>query len=176
MLARGTIMMLKFYNVGFPFTCVGQLTDGSQSNKQSRSEKKSHKAMLKLGMKPIPGVSRVTVKKSKNYCDYITGPFATSVLDVYNVYIIAYGQIGTGKTFTMEGQKKIVVLEIRQVADGVYHVLGLVESHVSNMNGVWEVLQTGGNLRVVDVANAIGHSSRSHWFVFSLHLLIFVTT
>lgn len=24
--------------------------------------------MLKLGMKPIPGVSRVTVKKSKNVC------------------------------------------------------------------------------------------------------------
>jgi hypothetical protein len=34
--------------------------------KQSRSEKKSRKAMLKLGMKPLPGVSRVTVKKSKN--------------------------------------------------------------------------------------------------------------
>jgi len=34
--------------------------------KQSRSEKKSRKAMLKLGMKTIPGVSRVTVKKSKN--------------------------------------------------------------------------------------------------------------
>jgi nascent polypeptide-associated complex subunit alpha len=35
-------------------------------SKQSRSEKKSRKAMLKLGMKTIPGVSRVTVKKSKN--------------------------------------------------------------------------------------------------------------
>jgi len=37
-------------------------------SKQSRSEKKSRKAMLKLGMKPITGVSRVTVKKSKNVC------------------------------------------------------------------------------------------------------------
>lgn len=37
-------------------------------SKQSRSEKKSRKAMLKLGMKPIMGVSRVTVKKSKNVC------------------------------------------------------------------------------------------------------------
>ena len=34
--------------------------------KQSRSEKKSRKAMQKLGMKPVPGVSRVTIKKSKN--------------------------------------------------------------------------------------------------------------
>lgn len=43
-----------------------ELGDGSGRSKQSRSEKKSRKAMLKLGMKPIPGVSRVTVKKSKN--------------------------------------------------------------------------------------------------------------
>jgi hypothetical protein len=34
--------------------------------KQSRSEKKSRKAMLKLGMKPVSGVIRVTIKKSKN--------------------------------------------------------------------------------------------------------------
>ena len=40
--------------------------DGSGRSKQSRSEKKRRKAMLKLGMKAIPGVSRVTVKKSKN--------------------------------------------------------------------------------------------------------------
>ncbi|KAL8139493.1 hypothetical protein V2J09_005514 [Rumex salicifolius] len=37
--------------------------DASGRSKQSRSEKKSRKAMLKLGMKPITGVSRVTVKK-----------------------------------------------------------------------------------------------------------------
>lgn len=40
--------------------------DGSGRGKQSRSEKKSRKAMQKLGMKPVPGVARVTIKKSKN--------------------------------------------------------------------------------------------------------------
>ncbi|KAE8684754.1 putative HXXXD-type acyl-transferase family protein [Hibiscus syriacus] len=40
--------------------------EGTGRSKQSRSEKKSRKAMLNLGMKPIPGVRRVTVKKSKN--------------------------------------------------------------------------------------------------------------
>ena len=39
---------------------------GAGRSKQSRSEKKSRKAMQKLGMKPVPGVSRVTIKKSKN--------------------------------------------------------------------------------------------------------------
>lgn len=51
------------------FICLfdsGHEGGDSARSKQSRSEKKSRKAMLKLGMKPIPGVSRVTVKKSKN--------------------------------------------------------------------------------------------------------------
>jgi nascent polypeptide-associated complex subunit alpha len=39
---------------------------GGRGGKQSRSEKKSRKAVLKLGMKPVPGVSRVTIRKSKN--------------------------------------------------------------------------------------------------------------
>jgi len=46
------------------FKC--QEGDASGRSKQTRSEKKSRKAMLKLGMKPVTGVSRVTVKKSKN--------------------------------------------------------------------------------------------------------------
>ena len=40
--------------------------DASGKPKQSRSEKKARKAMSKLGMKPVPGIIRVTVKKSKN--------------------------------------------------------------------------------------------------------------
>eukprot|EP00951_Prasinocladus_malaysianus_P006039 scaffold42662_cov27-Prasinocladus_malaysianus.AAC.1 len=40
--------------------------DGTGRGKQSRSEKKSRKAIQKLGMKPLPGVMRVTIKKSKN--------------------------------------------------------------------------------------------------------------
>lgn len=45
---------------------VSGVAGGSESSKQSRSEKKSRKAMLKLGMKPVTGVSRVTIKRTKN--------------------------------------------------------------------------------------------------------------
>ncbi|KAK0593093.1 hypothetical protein LWI29_030747 [Acer saccharum] len=44
------------------------------SSKQSRSEKKSRKAMLKLGMKPVTGVSRVTIKRTKNILFFISKP------------------------------------------------------------------------------------------------------
>nr|GEW33096.1 nascent polypeptide-associated complex subunit alpha-like protein 2 [Tanacetum cinerariifolium] len=47
---------------------------GSESSKQSRSEKKSRKAMLKLGMKPVTGVSRVTIKRAKNIMFFISKP------------------------------------------------------------------------------------------------------
>merc|ERR1711887_325383 len=54
--------------------------DASGKGKQSRSEKKSRKAMQKLGMKPVPGIIRVTVKKSKNILFVIKEPdvFKTS--------------------------------------------------------------------------------------------------
>merc|ERR1712107_614644 len=44
------------------------------AGKQNRSEKKSRKAVQKLGMKPVPGITRVTVKKSKNILFVISKP------------------------------------------------------------------------------------------------------
>ncbi|MFS7961623.1 putative nascent polypeptide-associated complex NAC domain, NAC A/B domain superfamily [Helianthus anomalus] len=46
----------------------------NDESKQSRSEKKSRKAMLKLGMKAVIGVSRVTIKKTKNMMFSISKP------------------------------------------------------------------------------------------------------
>jgi len=56
--------------------------------KQSRSEKKSRKAMQKLGMKPVPGVQRVTIKKSKNILFVISKPdvFKSPASDTYIIF------------------------------------------------------------------------------------------
>merc|ERR1719473_775488 len=48
--------------------------EGKGRSKQSRSEKKSRKAMQKLGMKPVPGIVRVTVKKSRKAMFVIKEP------------------------------------------------------------------------------------------------------
>ena len=46
----------------------------AEKGKHNRSEKKSRKAMLKLGMKPVGGIIRVTIKKNKNMLFVISKP------------------------------------------------------------------------------------------------------
>ena len=62
--------------------------DDPSKAKQSRSEKKSRKAMQKLGMKPVPGIMRVTVKKSKNILFVISKPdvFKSPASDTYIIF------------------------------------------------------------------------------------------
>uniref|UniRef100_A0A803TWV7 NAC-A/B domain-containing protein n=1 Tax=Anolis carolinensis TaxID=28377 RepID=A0A803TWV7_ANOCA len=53
--------------------------------KQSRSEKKARKAMSKLGLRQIHGVTRITIRKSKNILFVITKPdvFKSPASDIY---------------------------------------------------------------------------------------------
>jgi nascent polypeptide-associated complex subunit alpha len=59
-----------------------------KGGKQNRSEKKSRKAMQKLGMKQVPGIVRVTVKKAKNILFVISKPdvFKSPASDTYVIF------------------------------------------------------------------------------------------
>ncbi|CAM9137598.1 unnamed protein product [Ectocarpus fasciculatus] len=59
-----------------------------QSKIQSRGEKKSRKALLKLGLKPVPGVSRVALKKSKTVIFAISNPdvFKSPTSETYIIF------------------------------------------------------------------------------------------
>merc|ERR1711907_766806 len=85
--------------------------DGEKS-KQNRSEKKSRKAVSKLGMKPVPGVNRVTVKKSKNILFVISKPdvHKSPNSDTYIVFgeakiedLSAQAQASAAQQFTSAG-------------------------------------------------------------------------
>lgn len=56
--------------------------------KQSRSEKKARKAMSKLGLKAVTGVTRVTIRKSKNILFVISRPdvYKNPASDTYIVF------------------------------------------------------------------------------------------
>ena len=56
--------------------------------RQTRNEKKSRKAMQKLGMKPVPGVARVTIKKSKNILFVVSQPdvYKSPATDTYIIF------------------------------------------------------------------------------------------
>merc|ERR1711971_261771 len=56
--------------------------------KQSRGEKKARKIMFKLGLKQVTGVSRVTIRKSKNILFVINKPdvYKNPASDTYIVF------------------------------------------------------------------------------------------
>uniref|UniRef100_V9KHD4 Nascent polypeptide-associated complex alpha subunit n=1 Tax=Callorhinchus milii TaxID=7868 RepID=V9KHD4_CALMI len=72
----------------------GPLAQGASSEepgsraKQSRSEKKARKAMSKLGLRQVQGVTRITIRKSKNILFVISKPdvFKSPVSDIYIVF------------------------------------------------------------------------------------------
>ncbi len=57
-------------------------------SKLNRAEKKARKAMMKLGMTPVDGVFRVTVKRSKSVLFVITRPevFKSTASDTYVIF------------------------------------------------------------------------------------------
>ncbi|KAJ0395094.1 hypothetical protein P43SY_005392 [Pythium insidiosum] len=60
----------------------------AEKGKHNRSEKKSRKAMQKLGLKPVSGIIRVTIKKNKNILFVISKPdvFKSSASETYVIF------------------------------------------------------------------------------------------
>ncbi|PAN51891.1 hypothetical protein PAHAL_9G627500 [Panicum hallii] len=84
----------------------GELGAGAtEGSKQSRSEKKSRKAMMKLGMKPVTGVSRITIKRAKNILFVVSKP------DVF--------KSPTSETYVIFGEAKIEDLSSQLQAQAV---------------------------------------------------------
>ncbi|XP_062519446.1 nascent polypeptide-associated complex subunit alpha-like [Corticium candelabrum] len=76
---------------GFPDGEPSQSLTGEESTskaKQSRSEKKARKAMSKLGLRPLSGINRVTIRKAKNILFVIKNPdvYKSPGSDTYVVF------------------------------------------------------------------------------------------
>lgn len=74
--------------------------------KQTRGEKKARKIMSKLGLKPVQGVDRVTIRKSKNILFVISSP------DVYkNPHSDTYIVFGEAKIEDLSQQATMAAAE-----------------------------------------------------------------
>merc|ERR1712109_171818 len=73
---------------GTAAAAVGTAGDDASKAKQSRGEKKARKIMSKLGLKQVTGVSRVTIRKSKNILFVINKPdvYKNPASDTYIVF------------------------------------------------------------------------------------------
>merc|ERR1712151_398825 len=61
-------------------------TEASAQHKASRGEKKFKKSLVKMGLKEVSGINRVTLKTSKNFVLYIEDPDILKSSD--NAYVI----------------------------------------------------------------------------------------
>ena len=67
----------------------GQEIDAQDPNhKASRGEKKFKKAMMKLGLKPVDNITRVTLRTNKNFVMYIDEPFVMRTGTTDNSFVI----------------------------------------------------------------------------------------
>ncbi|PPS04717.1 hypothetical protein GOBAR_AA15942 [Gossypium barbadense] len=128
--------------------------DGTGRSKQSRSEKKSRKAMLKLGMKPISGVSRVTVKKSKNILFVISKPdvFKSPASDTYVIF-------GEAKIEDLSSQLQTQAAEQFKAPD-LSHVISKPESSTAVQDDE-EVDDTGVEPKDIELVMTQAGVSRS---------------
>ncbi|KAL1020726.1 hypothetical protein UPYG_G00003840 [Umbra pygmaea] len=83
--------------------------------KQSRSEKKARKAMSKLGLRQVTGVTRVTIRKSKNILFVIPKPdvYKSPASDTYIVFgeakiedLSQQAQLAAAEKFKVQGEDR----------------------------------------------------------------------
>ncbi|RKP09861.1 NAC domain-containing protein [Thamnocephalis sphaerospora] len=78
---------------------------------QSRGEKKARKAMAKLGLKPVPGITRVVLRRPRNIHFVVTQP------DVYkSVNSDTYIIFGEAKVEDMNAQAQAMAAEQMRMA------------------------------------------------------------
>ena len=96
----------------------------TEAAKQSRSEKKARKVLLKLGLEQVPGIARVTVRKSKNILFVIARPevFKSPSSDTY----IVFGDVK--------------VCEMHQLQLHTYNCASIVQTYA------WGVTGEGSNI------------------------------
>jgi nascent polypeptide-associated complex subunit alpha len=102
--------------------------------KQSRGEKKARKIMSKLGLKPVQGVNRVTIRKSKNILFVINNP------DVYkNPHSDTYIIFGEAKIEDLTQQAQVQAAEkFNKTPEAMIPTAGDITGTTTNVDPIVE--------------------------------------
>ncbi|KAL3836097.1 hypothetical protein ACJMK2_021550 [Sinanodonta woodiana] len=128
--------------------------------KQSRSEKKARKALLKLGLKPIKGVITVTMRRDKYIIYTIDRPdvYKSTASDTY----IVFGEV---KTEDLRQKAQIAAVS-KLIAHDVFETTGEKPKTISHpiqeeSEGGEEIDETGMDARDIELVMAQVNVSRS---------------
>jgi nascent polypeptide-associated complex subunit alpha len=89
----------------------------------NRAEKKSRKAIQKLGMRPVPGIVRMSVKKSNQVLFVITNPdvYKSPTADTYVIFGEAktedQGQMAAAAAQAAQAQQAAAAVAAKQIPD-----------------------------------------------------------
>ena len=136
---------------------TGAADDDEEGGKQNRSEKKSRKAMQKLGMKPVQNIMRVTVKKSKNILFVISKPdvFKSPSSDTYIIF-------GEAKIEDLSAQAQSAAAEqFRQADMAAMSAPSAAATSAATSGTEEEVDETGVDAKDIDLVISQASCSRA---------------
>ncbi|KGL78448.1 Nascent polypeptide-associated complex subunit alpha, partial [Tinamus guttatus] len=126
--------------------------------KQSRSEKKARKAMSKLGLRQVTGVTRVTIRKSKNILFVITKPdvYKSPASDTYIVF-------GEAKIEDLSQQAQLAAAEkFKGAGEAVSHIQENTQTPtVQEESEEEEVDETGVEVKDIELVMSQANVSRA---------------
>ena len=127
----------------------------AQSQKTSRGEKKFKKAMMKLGLKPVEDITRVTLRTQKNFVMYIDEPFVMRTGQTDNAFVI-FGEpkfLDFNKQLAEKQAEKFTTPE--QAEDEPEKKLGDIKEDAEEEDDTAEVEQ--GDLSDEDIKNLMSY-------------------
>lgn len=144
----------------------GGAGDGPQvqgaGSKQSRQEKKARKQIGKLGLKPVPGVTRVAIRKTKAMLFVINKPevFKNATGDTYVVFgeakiedLSQQAQMAAAKKF-QEAQ------EVRKKAEQLTKPEAIIEEDEEEEVDEGEIDETGVDAKDIELVMAQANCTR----------------
>ena len=127
------------------------------AHKSSRGEKKFKKAMIKMGLKPVDNINRVTLRTSKNFLMYIDEPFVMKSSETSYV-IFGEAKILDFKS-ALAGKQAEKFQKAENVADSKASKLGEVKEEDEEKDEEGEV--DIGDLKEEDINSLISYSNCS---------------